>query len=86
MKYAVVDDLDIPVKQPKRGWKHPRHMIAFRTKQLNLKYAMGALWEDNTICLSPSSKAYQEAKSKVSFVIEDYDPTTDPHYVRKEVT
>lgn len=84
MKYVVVDDIDIPIKQPKSGWKHKRHMIGFRTRT-NTKYAMGVLWEDNTVCIAPSSKAYQEASRKVSFVIEDYDPTTDPRYVRKEV-
>jgi len=84
MKYVVVDDLDIPVKQPRSGWKHKRHMIAFRTST-NLKFAMGGFWEDNTVCLSPSSKAYQEASRKVSFVVDDYDPTQGPRYVRKEV-
>jgi len=80
-KHVRYGDLAVPVKQPKGGWQHPRHLIGFNTKQTNTKWSfLSGYRRDNTVCISPSVSYYSDLKKNVSFSVEEYDPRLDTEY------
>lgn len=67
MKCIKYKDLIFPKNQPRSGWNHRRHLLAFDSKQLYCKYAMREVYKDNTLCVSPSVSYYKDVVKKLSF-------------------